>query len=229
MTRGDDRDVLVFDVNETLLDVRALVPVFEREIGSARLLAVWFAQMLRNSMVATITETYRPFDVQGVAALRLVTKRAGEEVDPPTAERVVGAMRQLPAHPDVRPALERLRDAGFSMVTLTNSSPSMVEDQIRNAGLVDLFDQLLSVEAVRRFKPSPLAYASAADRVGRPIGELRLIAAHNWDITGAIRAGMKGAFVARPGMFMTDLDEHPDVVAADLGGVAEALAEGRLI
>jgi 2-haloacid dehalogenase len=218
------KSVLVFDVNETLLDLRALRPVFEVEIGGTELLPVWFGQMLRNSLIATITETYRPFDELGVAALRLVTKRAGAEVAAEAAERVVGAMRELPAHPDVRPALERLRDAGFTLVTLTNSSPSMVHEQIHNAGLADLFDELFSVEAARRFKPSEVAYRSAADRLGAPIGELRLIAAHNWDVTGAIRAGMKAAFVARSGMFMTEVDERPDIVAVDLGGIADALA-----
>ncbi|MDH3500464.1 MAG: haloacid dehalogenase type II [Acidimicrobiia bacterium] len=219
-------DALVFDVNETLLDLGALLPRFESEVGDAGLLPVWFGQMLRNSLVATLTRAYRPFDELGVDALLHVTMRAGRGIDEVAARRVVGEMRELPPHPDVRPALERLKDAGYPIVTLTNSSSSMVHDQIRNAGLADLFDDLYSVELVRMFKPAPETYLSAADRLGRPIGELRLVAAHEWDVTGAIRAGARAAFVARPGMMLTGVSEHPDVIGDDLGAVADQLLIG---
>lgn len=217
------RDLLVFDVNETLLDLSALRPVFEAEIGDAELIPSWFGQMLRNSLVATITERYLPFDELGVDALLLVTKKAGLEVDEAMARRVVGGMRSLPPHPEVRPALERLRAGGYETVTLTNSSSSMVADQIHNAGLEDLFDHLFSVEAVRRFKPAREPYAHVAEVTGRSMAELRMVAAHDWDVTGAIRAGAKGAFVARPGMFLTRVSETPDVIGATLAEVADQL------
>ncbi len=217
------RDLLVFDVNETLLELSALRPVFESEVGTADLLPAWFGQMLRNSLVATITDAYLPFDELGVDALVLVTQKAGLGIDEAGARRVVDQMRSLPPHPDVRPALERLRDGGYETVTLTNSSPSMVADQIRNAGLEDLFDRLFSVESVRRFKPAQEPYAHVAAEMGRPLGDLRMVAAHDWDVTGAIRAGAKGAFVARPGMYLTKVSETPDVIGSNLTEVADLL------
>lgn len=217
------RETLVFDVNETLLDLRALRPAFERSLGTADLLPVWFGQMLRNSLVATLTGAYRPFDELGIDALLLVARRADIELDEGGARRVVAQMREMPPHPEVRDALERLRDAGFAAVTLTNSSGSMVRDQMDNAGLTDLFDVLFSVEMVRAFKPAPAPYRAVAERLRRPIGELRMIAAHDWDVTGAMRAGALGAFVARPGMYLTSVSEQPDIVGPDLGVVADQL------
>lgn len=217
------RETLVFDVNETLLDLRALRPSFEKTVGTVDLLPVWFGQMLRNSLVATITGAYRPFDELGTDALLLVARRAGIELGKDAAQEVVAGMRALPPHVEVRAALERLRDAGFAMVTLTNSSGSIVADQMANAGLADLFDETFSVEMVEAFKPAPATYRAVAERLGRPIGELRMIAAHDWDITGAMRTGALGAFVARPGMYLTAVSEHPDIVGSDLDAVADQL------
>ncbi len=216
-------EVLVFDVNETLLDLGALRSRFEQVLGDAALLPQWFGQMLRNSLVATVTKTYAPFDVQGVAALRLTAQRAGIDLSLEDCGAVMGEMKELPPHPDVVPALRRLERAGFRMATLTNSPPPMVEAQIHNAGLDEFFERLLSVESVRLFKPAPETYEYAAEQLGVDIGDIRLVAAHDWDITGAIRAGAKGAFVARPGMLLGDLSERPDISGPDLGAIADLL------
>ena len=147
-------DVLVFDVNETLLNVRALALRFEAALGDAGLLPQWFGQMLRNSLVATVTRTYAPFDVQGVDALHLTARRVGVDLSEPDAVALVEAMADLPPHPGVIPALQRFRAAGVRMVTLTNSAPRIVGAQLRNAGLTDYVERSLSVEAVGLFKPA---------------------------------------------------------------------------
>jgi 2-haloacid dehalogenase len=216
-------DVLVFDVNETLLNVRALAPRFEAVLGDAALLPQWFGQMLRNSLVATVTRTYAPFDVQGVDALRLTARRAGVDLSKPDAVTLVEAIAELPPHPDVIPALERFRAAGVRMATLTNSAPRIVEAQLPNAGLTEYVERSLSVESVALFKPAPEVYRYAASELGIDIGAMRLVAAHDWDVTGAIRAGAKAAFVARPGAFLGELSERPDVIGPDLGSVADQL------
>jgi 2-haloacid dehalogenase len=214
---------IVFDVNETLLDLQAMHPGFDAAFGSPDLIAPWFGQLLRHSLVATVTARYRPFDQLAVDALVLVATKAGIELSPTAAAEVVAQMRRLPPHPDVRPALERLRDAGFRIATLTNSPPAVLDDQLRNAGIDDLFTETLSVHPVQRFKPHPATYRSGADRLGVPIDQIRLVAAHDWDVTGAIRAGARAAFVARPGMVLSDVSEIPDIVGADLIAVADAI------
>ncbi|MFW6068763.1 MAG: haloacid dehalogenase type II, partial [Chloroflexota bacterium] len=189
-------ETLLFDVNETLLDMQALRPHFERLFGDGRVMAEWFGLMLRHSMVATVTRRYRPFDELGRDALGMTAKKHGLDLKAAAIEGAVGEMSRLPPHSDVIPALTQLRDAGFRMATLTNSAPPVLSSQLEHAGLSDFFEQQFSVEAVGLFKPAPETYRYAAEQLGEPIGNLRLIAAHDWDVTGAIRAGAKGAFVA---------------------------------
>lgn len=216
MTSPTPATTIVFDVNETLLDLRGMRPSFEARFGSTELIAPWFGQLLRHSLVATLTEAYQPFDVLAVDALVTVAAKAGSTIDENDARDVVDAMGRLPAHGDVRPALQRLRDAGFRTATLTNSPPSLLGDQLNHAGIADLFDVVMSVDQVRRFKPHPETYRSGAQRLGIPISAMRLVAAHDWDVTGALRAGARAAFIARPGMVLSGASATPDIVADDL-------------
>ncbi|MEO8424238.1 MAG: HAD-IA family hydrolase, partial [Actinomycetota bacterium] len=117
-----------------------------------------------------------------------------------------------------------LRSAGFPLATLTNSSHDLARAQLAHAGLTGWFDHVLSVEDVRRYKPAPEPYLMAAERLDvRPEG-LRMVAAHDWDVWGAMRAGCAAAYVARnQAPFM--LGHAPDLVGPDLGAVVEAILE----
>ncbi len=217
--------ICVFDVNETLLDLRALDAQFARVFGDANLRQAWFTQMLQNAFVATITGPYRDFGTLGAAALAMVAARRSVTITPEDTNAMLSEMRRLPPHPETQDALARLRQAGLRLVTLTNSTAQVAEDQMANAGLSGYFEQLFSADAVQRLKPAPEPYRMVADRLGVAIGDLRLIAAHAWDIAGALRAGCAAAFVARPGMVLDPLVERPDVVGADLREVAERILE----
>ena len=216
---------IVFDVNETLLDLQAMRPRFDVAFGSADLLAARFGQLLRHSLVATVTDRYVPFDVLGVDALQLVALKAGIDLSEADAAHVVDGMRHLPPHPDVRPAITRLRDHGFRVATLANSPPHLLIDQLANAEVIDLFDMTMSIDPVRKFKPHPDTYRSGAKRLGIDINGMRLVAAHDWDVTGAIRAGATAAFVARPGMVLSRASETPGIVGSDLESVAAAIID----
>jgi 2-haloacid dehalogenase len=220
--------VCVFDVNETLLDLRALDPAFVQVFGDAAARREWFTQMIQSALVATVTGAYAPFGQIGDAALTMVAARRGVALGDDARRQLLGGMRSLPPHPEVRPALERLRAAGLRLAALTNSTAEVAEAQLTHAGLAELFELRLSVDAVRRLKPAPEAYQLAAERLGVPLGEIRLVAAHAWDIAGALRAGCAGAFVARPGMVLDPLVPAPDIVGADMTAVAEQIlvAEG---
>ena len=134
-------------------------------------------------------------------------------------------MRHLPPHPEVQVSLERLYDAGLRLAALTNSAPAAAEAQLKNAGLKEFFEQIISVDAVKRYKPAPEPYRFAAERLGVNIGDMRLVAAHDWDVAGAMKAGCKAAFVARPGMVLNPLMPRPDVIGKDLAEVTERLLE----
>ena len=220
--------VLAFDVNETLLDLRALDAPFTAVFGDAALRPAWFQTMLQLSFVGGLTGEYVDFTTAQHAALRMIAARAGIEVSDAQGDAIVEGMRALPAHPDVPEALERLRDAGFRQVSLTNSPLDVVRDQLTNAGLADRFDAILSADEVRALKPAPRPYRLVAERMGVDLGRVRLIAAHGWDVSGALAAGAEAAFVARPGAVLSPLGRQPDLVGRDIADVADQLiARGR--
>jgi 2-haloacid dehalogenase len=217
--------VIAFDVNETLLDLRALDPLFQELLGDAALRPAWFAQMLQLAFVGTITGSYVDFTTAQHAALRMLAARLGRDLAADGAEQIVGAMRRLPVHPDVPPALARLRDAGYSLTALTNSPRDVAEAQLTNAGIRGAFDQVLSADHVRRLKPAPEPYRLVAAQFATRLADVRLIAAHAWDVAGALHAGCRAAFVARPGMVLYPLGPQPDIVGADLLEVAEQILQ----
>ena len=217
------RRVPVFDVNETLLDLGAMGPHFERIFGDAGVRVGWFEQMIQSALVATVTGSYRRFGDHAMAALEMTAERARVELGDGDRAAVGEQMRRLPPHPDVVGALGRLKEAGFRLAALTNSTEEVARAQLEHAGLFDRFDLVLSADMVRRLKPAPEPYRMAAERLGVAVGEVRLVAAHAWDVAGAAGAGCATAFVARPGKVLDPLAERPGIVGADLGEVAEAI------
>ena len=217
--------VLVFDVNETLLDMSALDPHFQRVFGDAGVRVEWFQTMLQSAFLTTITGPYKPFGEHFRAALAITALRRDLRVSPEDERAILASVRTLPAHPDVRPALERLRSAGFRLAALTNSTAEVEEAQLRNARLADLFEKALSADSAKRLKPAAEAYVNAARELGVEPGQMRMVAAHVWDVQGALRAGCAAAFVERPGALWNPLLERPDVVGPDLGEVAERVIE----
>jgi 2-haloacid dehalogenase len=217
------RRVQVFDVNETLLDLAAMDPHFQRIFGDAGVRRAWFEQMISSALVATVTGAYSTFGAIGAAALEMTAARAGVQLRQEDREAIAGQLLALPAHPEVPGALRRLREAGLRLAALTNSTEKVARAQLEHAGLIDAFELVLSADSVRRLKPAPEPYRMAAERLGTAVGEVRLVAAHAWDVAGAVRAGSAAAFVARPGKVLDPLVERPEVVGADLAEVAERI------
>ena len=213
--------VCVFDVNETLLDLAALDPLFERVFGDASVRKLWFNQMLQSAFVATMTDAYVTFGESAAAALRMTEERQGAEVSEDDRQEILSGLRNLPPHPEVPESLDRLLEAGFRLATLTNSTQEVAEAQIENAGLTDRFEQILSADTAKRLKPAPAPYRMAARALEIPERGMRLVAAHAWDVAGALRAGCAAAFVARQPF--DPLVERPDVVGADLAEVADGI------
>ncbi len=220
--------VIVFDVNETLLDLSALDPPFERAFGRPGVRREWFAQFLQSAFVSIITERYTDFGTIGRAALEMTARRNRVEIAAEDRDAILGMMLHLPAHPEVPAALDRLRGAGLRLAALTNSTEAVATAQLTNAGLAPHFERILSAEAAHRLKPAREAYENAAVELAVDVGDTRLVAAHAWDVAGALRAGAAAAFVARPGAVLDPLVEAPDIVGADLAEVAERIMEVEL-
>lgn len=220
---GQGRRIIVFDVNETLLDIGALAPQFERLFGDRAVLQEWFSNVVLYSQTLTIAGPYTEFGSIARACLDMTAQARGVTLPATERDGILRGLVSLPAHKDVRAALDRLKSAGFRLVTLTNSAPAAVEQQLTNAGIREFFERALSVDAVRRFKPAGEVYAFAARELAVQPSQLRLVAAHAWDVLGAMRAGYVAAFVARAGKAPFPLAERPDIVGADLGQVTDAI------
>jgi 2-haloacid dehalogenase len=215
--------VLIFDVNETLLDLSVLDDVFARVLGDAQLRRAWFAQMLQLSFVGGITGRYVDFGTAQRAALRMIAAQHGTDLDPDAVEEVVDRMRRLPPHPEVPDAMRELAAAGFRLAALTNSTVDVANDQMDHAGLRPLLTAVMSADQVAALKPAPVAYHLAARTLAVPVPRLRLVAAHSWDVSGALAAGCAAAFVARAGAVPSPLGPQPDIVGPDLTSVAEQI------
>jgi 2-haloacid dehalogenase len=218
--------VLAFDVNETLLDLRALDRHFERVFGDPALRQAWFAQMLQLAFVGIATGEYADFTTSQHAALRMLAARRGVDLTADDAETIVGQMSRLPAHADVAPALERLRSGGYRLATLTNSVAQVAEAQLTHAGIRQYFERVLSADTVRRLKPAPDPYRMAAEELGVAPGDVCLVAAHPWDVSGALAAGCRAAFISRGGGVTSPIGTQPEIVAPDLSVLADELLRG---
>lgn len=215
--------ICVFDVNETLLDLAALDPEFERVFGSKAARGEWFGQFMVCMLVATVTDAYQPFGRIGSAAFDMIAEKRGIAVSEEDKKTILSKVASLPPHPEVAESLARLKEAGYTLATLTNSTPEIAEKQVQNAGIAQYFDKVLSADAIKRLKPAKEPYQMAAEAFGVDIQEIRLIAAHSWDIAGALRAGCKAAFVVRPGMVLDPLAPKPDVTGKDLKEVVDRI------
>ena len=215
--------IIVFDVNETLLDLKALDPQFEQVFGDAAVRKTWFGQVLRNSLVATITGQYADFGKIAGAALDMTAQLQNVTLGDEDRSTIMGGIRSLPPHDDVVPGLEKLKSAGLRLVTLTNSPPQVVETQLQNANLAGYFEKSFSVDAIKKFKPDADVYKMTAKELGISTDQIRLVAAHDWDVAGAILAGCAAAFIARPGHVLNPIMPEPDIFGKDLIEVAEKI------
>jgi 2-haloacid dehalogenase len=220
--------VIAFDVNETLLDISALDAPFEELLGSAALRGQWFSQMLQLSFVGGLTGDYIDFTTAQRAALQMIADRAGREITERAEGEMVDRMRSLPPHREVGEALAELRKTPLKLAALTNSVHEVAEDQLRNAGLRDCFDAVISADSVGALKPAPAPYLAVAEAFDAGIGEVRLVAAHSWDVSGALAAGARAAFVARPGMVASPIGPAPDIIGADIAEIVEQIIDRDL-
>ena len=221
--------LLLFDVNETLLDLSSLDAVFRRQFpaeDAATLRRSWFSTLLELFLTATIVDRYRPFGELADDALAILCRQHGREASAADHEGLRTAMTQLTPHQDVPGALARLRDGGYRLAALTNSTAAAATALLTRTGLAPLFERILSADAVRRYKPAPESYAYAVRELGVAPSGILMVAAHDWDIAGALAAGLQGAFIARPGKALGPGQAQPAYHVRDIAELADRVLAG---
>jgi 2-haloacid dehalogenase len=217
--------ICVFDVNETLLDIEFIAPLFERLFGDRKVLREWFGQLILYSEAITLSGPYTTFFTLGQGVLKMLGLIHNVSIQKDDIEELRTRLLTMPAHPDVPAGLKQLKDAGFRLVTLTNSPPDPQTSPLKHAGIDGWFEKSFSVDRVRRFKPAPQVYHMVAEEFDVPPAAICMVAAHVWDTIGAQSIGCSGALITRPGN--TPLPVHrlpqPQAVAPELPALATQL------
>jgi len=216
--------IIVFDVNETLLDLETLHPTLDRIFGDPEALRLWFAHLITYSEALTLAGVYVPFTDIGAAVLRMLAATRDITISDADAAELTDRFATMPPHPEVPAALRRLRDHGFRLFTLTDNTLAISGRQLEHAGLIDLFERRFSVdETARRHKPAPEAYRSLATTLQVGPDDICLIACHVWDTIGAQSAGWQAGLILRQGNAPLDVGPQPDYIGHNLDEIADQL------
>ncbi len=224
-TSAGTPSVIVFDVNETLIDIESIAPFFENKFGDRRILREWFNQLILYSNAITLSSYYQTFFTLGQGVLEMLGRIYGVSIKPADVEELRTRMLSMPAHKDVPEGLRLLKEAGFRLMTLTNSPPDKTGSPLEHAGLAHFIERQFSIDSVRRFKPAPQVYHLVAEVLEVPTSAICLVAAHTWDTIGAQSCGLSAGLIARKGNAPLPVNglPQPQAVAPDLPGVARQL------
>jgi 2-haloacid dehalogenase len=216
--------LIVFDVNETLLDLEVLSPLFERMFGEKTALRIWFANLILYSEALTLARSYVPFTEIGGAVMQMLADPRGIHITETVKRELTDKFSTMPPHPEVPGALHRLRQAGFRLFTLTDNLLEVQGRQLEHGGIVELFERRFSVDQeVRQHKPAREAYLYVERQLQVTSDRLFLVAAHTWDTLGAVSAGWGAALIKRAGNDVLGVGPQPTFVGKDLADVADQL------
>jgi 2-haloacid dehalogenase len=218
------RPAIVFDVNETLLDLDWISPIFERIFSDPGAMRLWFAHLITYSEALTLAGVYVPFTDIGGAVLRMLAETRGITLTDSDVAELTDRFSSMPPHSDVPLALRRLREQGYRLFTLTDNTLEVSGRQLERGGIIDLFERRFSVdETVRRHKPAPEAYGSVADALELDPADVCLVACHVWDTVGALAAGWQAGLILRDGNALLPVGPQPTYIGADLNAIADQL------
>ena len=222
---GNAPSIIVFDVNETLIDLDSLAPFFERMFGDRKILREWFNQLVLYSNAITLAGHYETFFTLGQGVFEMLATVYAVPVKPADLEELRARMLSMPAHKDVPEGLGLLGEAGFRLMALTNSPPDKDGSALERAGLAHLIERQFSVDSVRRFKPAPEVYHLVTELLNVPPSTICLVSAHTWDTLGAQSVGFFGGLVTRTGNAPLPINglPQPQVVSPDLVRLARQM------
>ncbi len=222
-------EALAFDMYGTLVDPIGIRTQLERYFpdGAQDIAEAWRQKQLEYAFRLTVMERYEDFDRITRKALDYTLAAAGQELGPDDKEALIVRYNDLERFADVEPGLERLNEAGHEMVIFSNGTPRMLDALMDAAGLRPYFGGFVSVDEVRAYKPSPKTYRHVARRLGRPVGEVRLVSSNPFDDIGAEAVGMRAAWVDRSGGLFDTLGSPPQIVVGTLTELADVLGSGR--
>jgi 2-haloacid dehalogenase len=214
---------VAFDIIGTVFSMEPMRYALTR-LGLPALALDWlYIATLRDSFALAATSSFAPFQTVLGACLDELLALQGVEAGPDQKQAILGMMQDLPAHDDARPAFRTLAEAGIRIVALSNGSVKATRALLDKADLNGFVADILSVEDIALAKPHPEVYLYAAQASRVAPSEMALVAAHPWDVHGALCADLIGVYVARGRPYAPAL-RQPDITGETLRAVAERLA-----
>jgi 2-haloacid dehalogenase len=211
----------VFDAYGTLFDVHAAIGRHRGAVGpdADRLSELWRIKQLEYTWTLTLAGRYEDFWTLTGRALDVALARF-PAVDRALRPALLDAYKTLDAFADARAALTALKARGHPTAILSNGSPAMLEAAVAAAGLGPHLDAVLSVDAIRMYKPRPEVYRLATDRFAVAPADVVFVSSNRWDVMGATAFGFRAAWINRGGMPDEYSDLAPAQVLSDLGQLA---------
>jgi 2-haloacid dehalogenase len=219
--------VLAFDLYGTLVDPIAISGELAQVLGDSdgrEAAQLWRLKQLEYSFRLTAMGHYEDFRLVTSHALDFALASLGASLPRAEVQRLAELYDHLRPFPDAVPALRALAESGYELAVLSNGSPAMIGNCLRNSGLGEFFAQLISVDEVRVFKPAPVVYRHAAGRLDLPAGRIRLVTCNAFDSVGANAAGMSTAWVNRSAAPFDTIGRPPDLTVPALDQLPAALA-----
>lgn len=217
---------LVFDAYGTLFDPYSVGQACEREFPGqgAALGRMWRAKQLEYTWLRSLMARYEDFWKVTLAALEYACRALSLELSPETKARLMDEYLRLAPYPEAGETLARLKQSGQRLLILSNGTPGMLSAVVENAGLAEVFEQVLSVHAVKIYKPSPAVYQLAATRTRLERAAIGFVSSNCWDICGAASFGFKTFWVNRTGAPADVLGFAPEITLTGLEELERAVA-----
>jgi 2-haloacid dehalogenase len=210
----------VFDAYGTLFDVHAAIARHRAEAGAEadRFSEIWRAKQLEYTWTLTLAGRYADFWTLTERALDFAFARV-PQVNRSLKPKLLDAYSTLDAFPDARPVLRELKSRGHPICILSNGSPQMVASAVNSADMAGLLDAVLSVDAIRMYKPRREVYALATERFKVAPADIIFVSSNRWDIMGAATCGFRTAWVNRANS-PQEYEPGPDAVISNLETLA---------
>jgi len=213
---------LLFDAYGTLFDVHSVVEAGRAVTDDPEALsALWRQKQLEYTWLRSLMGRYEDFWAVTEAALVFTGRRLGIPLDAAARARLMEAYLGLDTFPEVTDVLVRLE--GVPCAILSNGAPRMLDAAVAHAGIGRHLRAVISVDAVRTYKPAPAVYALGSARLGIPAARLGFVSSNAWDVAGAKAFGFPVAWVNRAGAPREELGVTPDLEVPDLGALARAI------
>jgi 2-haloacid dehalogenase len=203
--------VIVFDVYGTLTVMSDVERKVNQIMDSIRGYTIWFELFMQYCFVNNSLDSFHDFISIGRTTLKMASHKLGRAISDAETNEVLTLLKHLPVHEDVQSCLSELKDRSSTIIALTNAPEKLVLDRMERTGLISYFDDVLSAETVKKYKPDKTVYLWAAKKLNSKPDEMLMISAHGWDIAGAANAGMKTAFLKRDKELLYSLAAAPDL------------------